>query len=107
MLPGIHGVIGLCAGLYSLLGCGVTHLCLLEDSMNCCCAGQAGVGCSEGCRCEGCMNKYGRKEGLISTLKNLLLSPLLVDSFGGIMSIAGVAIESMFIKVFFSWIAVE
>uniref|UniRef100_A0A7I4EMG6 CRC domain-containing protein n=1 Tax=Physcomitrium patens TaxID=3218 RepID=A0A7I4EMG6_PHYPA len=24
---------------------------------------QAGVGCSEGCRCEGCMNKYGRKEG--------------------------------------------
>ncbi|CAM6047650.1 unnamed protein product [Sphagnum compactum] len=24
---------------------------------------QAGVGCSEGCRCEGCKNMYGRKEG--------------------------------------------
>ncbi|XP_024400757.1 uncharacterized protein [Physcomitrium patens] len=24
---------------------------------------QAGVGCSEGCRCEGCRNMYGRKEG--------------------------------------------
>ncbi|KAJ7528701.1 hypothetical protein O6H91_15G014900 [Diphasiastrum complanatum] len=24
---------------------------------------QAGVGCSEGCRCEGCKNIYGRKEG--------------------------------------------
>ncbi|CAM6022196.1 unnamed protein product [Sphagnum balticum] len=24
---------------------------------------QAGVGCAEGCRCEGCKNMYGRKEG--------------------------------------------
>lgn len=107
MLLGIYGVIGFCVGLYFLFGCGVIYLCFFEDLMNCCCVGQVGVGCLEGCWCEGCMNKYGRKEGLIFILKNFLLLLLLVDLFGGIMLIVGVVIELMFIKVFFLWIVVE
>lgn len=63
MLPGTQRKLGLRVGMcFFLLRSNYSGF--FQDVTDCCCGGQAGVGCSEGCRCEGCMNKYGKKEGL-------------------------------------------